>query len=148
MPSEVSGTEWHCNVVTLGRRPFFLLAHSLSLYAFFIPVAGNSSRESLGRAFRDGFIEALAREGVSSNAASKVMDAGPDSFCRAVDRRVLGTMVDHANMSRFVVEDAGFVDASVLAKIHDEINESPMSVLGMESPRRVLLSILLPGAAA
>ncbi len=47
-PGEPSATDWHCNVVTLGRRPFFLCAHTLSLYAFWVPAAGNGTREALG----------------------------------------------------------------------------------------------------
>jgi hypothetical protein len=51
-------------------------------------------------------------------------------------------MNDHVNMSRFFVEDAGGLDDRVLAKIHDAINESPMSIEGMERPRRVLHALL------
>ncbi len=57
-------------------------------------------------------------------------------------------MNDHVNMSRFFVEDAGGLDDRVLAKIHHDINESPMSILGMESPRRVLLALLSRRGAA
>jgi hypothetical protein len=76
------------------------------------------------------------------------MDDGPDTICRAIDRRVLGTMNDHVNMSRFFVEDAGGLDDRVLAKIHDAINDSPMSILGMESPRRVLHALFSRRGAA
>jgi hypothetical protein len=63
-------------------------------------------------------------------------------------RGLLGTMVDHAHMSHFAVEDFGRVDEHVLAKIHEDINESPMSILGMDSPRQVLQTLLLSGGAA
>jgi hypothetical protein len=139
VPDMVSTVDWHCNVVTLGKRPFFLFAHSQSLYAFFVAAAGNSPLDAFGRAFRDQLAAALVREGVAADLGARLMDDGPDTICRAIDRRVLGTMNDHVNMSRFFVEDAGGLDDRVLAKIHDAINESPMSILGMESPRRVLL---------
>jgi hypothetical protein len=147
-PTEVFATDWHCNVVTLGKRPFFLFAHTLSLYAFFVAVAGNSNREVFGRAFREHLAQALVREGLAASAGRKLMDDGPDSICKATDRRVIGTMVDHAHMSHFAVEDFGRVDEHVLAKIHENINESPMSILGMDSPRRVLQMLLLSGGAA
>jgi hypothetical protein len=138
----VSTADWHCNVVTLGKRPFFLFAHSQSLYAFLVAAAGNSSLDAFGRAFRAHLATALAREGIAASMGEKLADEGPDTICRATDRRVLGTMNDHLNMSRYFVEDAGGLDDRVLAKIHDDINESPMSILGMESPRRVLHALL------
>jgi hypothetical protein len=148
VPDTVSAVDWHCNVVTLGRRPFFLFAHSQSLYAFFVTAAGNSPLDAFGRAFRDQLAAALVREGVAASLGARLMDDGPDTICRAIDRRVLGTMNDHVNMSRFFVEDAGGLDDRVLAKIHDAINDSPMSILGMESPRRVLHALFSRRGAA
>jgi hypothetical protein len=145
---EVFATDWHCNVVTLGRRPFFLFAHSLSLYAFFVSVAGNSNREAFGWAFRTHLAQALVREGLPAAAGWKLMDDGPDTFCRATDRRVIGTMVDHAHMSRFAIADLGRVDEHVFARIHENINESPMSILGMDSPRATLHRLLCSRGAA
>src|SRR5260221_6203959 len=34
---EVAAAEWYCNVITLARRPFFLVAHSLSLFGVLVP---------------------------------------------------------------------------------------------------------------
>jgi hypothetical protein len=145
---DVFATDWHCNVVTLGKRPFFLFAHSLSLYAFYVPVAGNSNQEAFAWAFRQHLAQALAREGLSASARRKLMDDGPDTLCKATDRRVIGTMVDHAHMSQFAVGDFGRVDEHVLSHIHKAINESPMSVLGMERPRHMLKTLLLSRGAA
>lgn len=139
---DVFATDWHCNVVTLGKRPFFLFAHSLSLYAFYVPVAGNSNPEAFGWAFRQHLAQALAREGLPATAVWKLMDDGPDTLCKATDRRVIGTMVDHAHMSHFAVGDFGRVDDHVLSQIHEQINESPMSVLDMKSPRHTLKTLL------
>ena len=66
VPDTVSTVDWHCNVVTLGKRPFFLFAHSQSLYAFFVTAAGNSPLDAFGRAFRDQLAAALVREGVAA----------------------------------------------------------------------------------
>ena len=73
-------TDWHCNVVRLGKRPFFLFAHSLSLYAFFVAVAGNPNREAFCRAFREHLAQALVRERLAASAGRKLMDDGPDSI--------------------------------------------------------------------
>lgn len=43
----------------------------MSLYAFFVEVAGNSNREAFGRAFR----EHLAREGFADGKKKRLLDA-------------------------------------------------------------------------
>ncbi len=144
-PSSTAATEWHCNVVTLGRRPFFLFAHSLSLFGFLVPAAGNSAFESFGDMFRGHANEVLQIEGMHGDTAGKILDDGPDRFCRAADRGVLGSMVDFANMCRFLIDDEGHVDPIVLHRAHELINESPMSRLNMESPRRALRTLLGEG---
>ena len=92
-----SATDWHCNMLTLAHRPFFLFAHTLSLFAFLMPAAGNSSPNSFVAGFRQQALEALEAEGFAVQQVWKVLDGGPDVFCAATDRRVLGCMVDLAH---------------------------------------------------
>jgi len=73
------------NEVSLGKRPFFLFAHSQSLYAFFVAAAGNSPLDAFGRAFRDQLAAALVREGVAATLGARLMDDGPDTICRNGD---------------------------------------------------------------
>ena len=141
-PTTHSLAEWYCNVVTLARRPLFLCTHARSLYAFYLPVAGNSSIESFGLAFRESMTAVLAREGIPAETSRKLLDDGPDQFTKTMDRGVVGTMLDHLNMSYYHVDDAGKLDDQVLDQIHDNINCSPMSVIGMERPRDALRVLL------
>jgi hypothetical protein len=147
-PEAPTLSDWYCNVVTLDDRPYFLLAHSLSLYAFYVPVAGNTTRGDFGRAFREQLTVVLALEGLLAEAGARLTDDGPDRFCPATDRRILGTMVDQAQMSQDFVEEVGGVDERVLGKLIEDINESPMRVLERHSPRFVLRAILAPRGTA
>lgn len=54
-------------------------------------------------------------------------------------------MNDLAFLSRSVVEDEGRVD---LQRIDELTNEAPMGLLGMNSPRRALRSLLVPQGSA
>lgn len=142
-PSYSWGSDWDCNVVTLGRRPFFLFAHSASLFGILLPVAGHSTRDSFGDGFRRHALGVLQREGLNVVATHGLLDDGPDHFAKATNRRVLGSMVDFANMSRFVIADEGGVDSAAIAQVHKLINESPMSLLRMESPRQALRKLAI-----
>ena len=137
------GTDWHCNVVTLLRRPFFLFAHTQSLFAFVAPTAGASRPELFGTMFREQALWSLGEEGITLSAARAIVDDSPDVFCKASDRRVIGTMVDHANMSRFVVEEEEATSARVLIMVRKHINSSPMSILAMDNPREAVKALLI-----
>jgi hypothetical protein len=145
----VEATEWYCDLLMLGRRPAYLVTHAPSLFTVLFPAAGASSPGSLGVAVRQHVREALARAGYPPGAAGRVLDEGPDLFCKTADRGVLGSMNDFAGMASWAVQDNGSADPALLAMTADEqMNEAPMSRLGMESPRNVLRLLLEPRASA
>ena len=111
-------------------------------------MAGNSARDYFGLMFRQQLAMTLGREGLPPESCARLTDEGPDSFCQATNRRILGTMVDHARMSQLFVEDVGGVDERVITKLVEDINESPMSFLEGHSPRYVLRAILAPRGTA
>src|SRR5207249_10316929 len=37
--SRPSMVEWYCNLITVGRRQFFLFTHASSLFSFWVPAA-------------------------------------------------------------------------------------------------------------
>ena len=145
VPSTVEATEWHGNVLTLARRPVYLVTHSLSLFSVLIPAAGASAPATLARAIRLHVREALAREGIAPEASARILDDAPDQFCKATDRGVLGSMNDFANMAAWEAHDHNSADLRLLQHTADQqINEAPMSRLGMGSPRAVLRLLLHP----
>jgi hypothetical protein len=145
---EVAAPEWYCNVITLARRPFFLVAHSLSLFGVLVPAAGNTTPDSFGKAFRQATSELLRRYGIGDETARRVVDDGPDSFTNATDRHVIGSMLDFANLSKFVIEQEGHAGPDAVRQAHELINRSPMSHIGMERPERAIRTLLTPKGTA
>jgi hypothetical protein len=148
-PATPDATEWHCNVLTLARRPSYLVTHSLSLFTVLFPAAGAASPVALAAAVRQQIREALARNGYRPAEAARILDAGPDQFCKATDRSVLGSMNDFANMADWAAHDHQSADPALLALTADEqMNGAPMSMLGMDSPLDVLHLLLRPQGCA
>jgi len=149
VPDDVIATEWHCHVLTLARRPAFLVTHSLSLFTVLFPAAGASSPVALAAAMGGHVREALGRHGYSPEDAWRILDEGPDQFSKATDRGVLGSMNDFANMAHWAAHDHQSADPALLAWTADEqMNRAPMSRLGMESPQHVLRQLLRPRGTA
>ena len=149
VPAAVEATEWHCHLLTLARRPAYLVTHSLSLFSVLFVAAGASTPATLADAIRRHVREALAREGIAPQSAARILDEGPDQFCKATDRSILGSMNDFANAADWAAYDHQSAAPELLQRTADEqMNEAPMSRLGMESPRAVLRMLLQPRGAA
>ena len=136
--------EWYCNVAVTGRRQFFRFTHALSLFSLWTPAAG-WNRNGFGEVFRRGAIDTLNRYGFSTGDAARMIDDGPDVFAKAVDRHVIGSMVDYAKMLRHAVEYEGGLEHLDSRAMNDIANECPMSMIGMESPVDYLHQILRAG---
>jgi len=146
VPATVEATEWHCNILTLARRPAYLVTHSLSLFSVLFLAAGASTSATLADSIRRHVRQALARERIEPHAAARIVDDGRDQFCKARDRGVLGSMNDFANAADWAAYDHQSADPQLLQQTADEqMNASPMSRLGMESPRAVLRALLAGG---
>ena len=148
-PDLVAANEWYCNVLTLARRPVYMVTHALSLFTLLFPAAGASTPAALAAAVRVQVRAALARQGFAPEAAGRILDEGPDQFCKTTDRGVLGSMNDFARMADWTAYDHQSADPDLLAMTADEhMNPAPMTVLGMESPRDVLRLLLEPRGQA
>ena len=58
------------------------------------------------------------------------------------DRGIVGSMVDYRNMFDVMVDADGGLERADIRGINAQINESPMSVLGMESAVRVVRNLV------
>jgi hypothetical protein len=92
--------------------------------------------------FRSHARAALAREQVSVAAYSYLLPPGPDHYGPTADRSILGSMNDFGRMFRYRVEEAGSLGAVDWTRVHDDLNQSPMSYLKDLWPSRVLADLL------
>jgi uncharacterized protein DUF6933 len=149
VPGAAAATEWHCNLLHLARRPAYLVTHSLSLFTALFPAAGISSPADLADAVRRHAREALGRHGFAPEAIRRVVDEGPDEFCKNTDRRVLGSMNDFAQLADWSAYQHQSADAALLAwAAEQQMNPAPMGLLGMKAPRDVMRLLLEPRGTA
>jgi hypothetical protein len=138
--------EWYCNVAVLERRPFFLLTHASTLFAFWMPVAGSTAPDVFGRRAREHAGAALASAGVDASKAGHIVGEGPVVFAKTRDRRVLGSMVDQVHMTKACLAYDGGLGQVGVDGLNESINEAPMSAIAMQSPRIAILRLLGAGS--
>jgi hypothetical protein len=136
-----SMVEWYCNLITVRRRQFFLFTHAPSLFSFWAPAA-RLTPDAFGQMFRRRAAETLRQYGFSDAATANVVDGGPDIFARAVDRGVIGSMVDFGKMFQHAVDHEGGLEHLDSRAMNDIANDSPMSKIGMENPAEYLRQVL------
>src|SRR5437870_3298425 len=90
--SRPSMVEWYCNLITAGRRQFFLFTHASSLFSFWVPATG-STLNDFGQVFRQHATDTLRDYGFTNADTARVIDDGPDAFAKAADR--VRPVIDH-----------------------------------------------------
>ena len=61
-----------------------------------------------------------------------------DMFCKAHDRRVIGSMNEFASACKYHVIDSGSLDRIGLPELARRLNETPMSYLKMQNATKAL----------
>jgi len=133
--------EWYCNVAVLQRRPYFLLTHGITLFAFWMPLAGNTAIEDFSKKMREYALSAFRTAGISGWGIFQVLDDEKDLFAKTADRRVVGSMVDYVKISKFQLEYRGGMQYLPLESLNCYLNDMPMSMLGMSSPQREFFNL-------
>ena len=136
VPDTENLTEWYCNVAVLERRPYFLLTHRLTLFAFWMPLKGNTDHAEFGRKVREYARNNLKNIGIEVVDMVPVLDDDQDIFAKTVDRAVLGSMVDYVHLTKHQIDYRGVRDGVVfLDELSRYLNDVPMSAIGMDPPR-------------
>jgi hypothetical protein len=134
--------EWYCSLSVVDRRKCLLFTHARSLFSFVVPAVRKADLADMGKLFRHHARAALAREQVAVAAYTYLLAPGPDQYGPTADRSILGSMNDFGRMFRYRVEEAGSLLAVDWTRVHDDINQSPMSYLNDLWPSRVLADLL------
>jgi len=135
-PDTESLTEWYCNVAVLERRPYFLLTHRLTLFAFWMPLKGNTDHSEFGKNIREYAKRNLKNIGIGDVENVPVLADEADQFAKTSDRAVLGFMVDYVKLTKYQIDYRGARDDVIfLDTLSRYLNDVPMNVLGMDHPR-------------
>ncbi len=65
----------------------------------------------------------------------------PEVYAPTNDRAIVGSMLDYRKMFEVMVEYEGGLATANIVEINAKLNDTPMSVLGMESAVRVVRGV-------
>jgi len=130
--------DWTANLIMVSRWQCILLTNSRCLYSVVLPGKGVSNEKAFVEASVKALYQYMALDGCenifNAHIASDVRTA---TFCKASDRRVLGSMNDFAFHTRVYLLEMGLP----VPLVNVRLNDMPMSMLERTYPKKALLAL-------
>ncbi|MCF3648631.1 DUF6933 domain-containing protein [Synoicihabitans lomoniglobus] len=137
-PTAGSWCDWCVRSFMAGRKSHLIFSHTESLYSIVVPQRGVTNAKGLRRAFATGIHQHLDLPAAAQHHVSALLVALTDChFARGHDRAVLGSINDLA----WIAENHLLAGDS-LTHTNQRLNEAPMSLLGMDSPKEALIRLV------
>lgn len=132
-PVEVSAQDWYANLLWIERRKCLLLTHAATMFSVFIPDVRAPELRPPGPLAVAHIHDALRAENLPA-AALGPLDADDVTVAPTADRRVLGTMNDHAVLIDHIVAADGGLARCDLDVLHHGLHRTINSVTGYVPP--------------
>jgi len=131
--------DWTAHLFTVGHQQHILVVNSETLYSCVIPGGRCRSVSAFVDAFAQGLIEVLGRDGLGP-LPDFVLDCLQENsiFCRASDRRVLGSINDFVFGAEVYIIEAGLP----LPEVSRRLNQTPMKLIKYGVPSEEMSRLL------
>ncbi len=138
--------EFYVNLLRIERRKCLLVTEATTLFSSFQPGVLKRELKAFGDFLLGGMFTALVSAGFEPRRIMHLVRPRPYRVCRATDRRILGSMNDFAFQLEIGIEMGGGLERADIARMGSTVNDSPLSYLDIDSPRRVPGRLLSEGA--
>ncbi|TGL52295.1 hypothetical protein EHQ59_09595 [Leptospira kemamanensis] len=128
--------EWYVHTFTAGRLKYYLVTHAETLFSVFFRGAGiRSEGEFLDRIIQE-FKRQLEDESFSAAFSKLVVPQAQEiKITSTVNRRIIGSMQDMIQMSKFIINDDPSSENTSPFGMSKFVNRTPFSFLGMDDPK-------------
>lgn len=133
--------EWFADLFYVEGKKCAIWMHRTTLLGFVRPMVTAAELREFAPLFRYEFRTALASMALAESLLDRFEVYGDERYAPTNDRSVVGSMLDYRNMFEVLVEAHGGLARADIREINVQLNDSPMSVLGMESAVRVVRAI-------
>lgn len=129
----VEDHEWFADLFDVQRKKCVIWVHRTTLLTFVRPAVVAAEMRAFHALFRDELDAALASMALPKSLMDRFGGRHPEAYAPTNDRAIVGSMLDYRKMFEFMVERQGGLGHADVAHLNAQLNDSPMSVLGMES---------------
>jgi hypothetical protein len=128
-----TGDDWYANLLWVERRKCLLVTHARTLFSVFLPDVTVADLRPPGPFVVAAIRAALRAEALPGDALG-ALDADEVTVAKTLDRRVLGTMNDHAVMAEHFVAAAGGLARCDVEALNHQLHRTINSLTGYTPP--------------
>jgi hypothetical protein len=130
--------EWFADLFYVEGKKCVIWVHRTTLLGFVRPRVTAAELREFPALFRYEFRTALASMALPESLLDRFDGYGAARYVPTNERGIVGSMLDYRNMFDVMVAADGGLERADIRGINAQLNESPMSVLGMESAARLV----------
>ncbi|MEU7818587.1 hypothetical protein [Pseudonocardia sp. NPDC049154] len=131
--AEASPADWYANLLWVDGRKCLLLTHARTVFSVFVSDVAAAELRPPGLFVVTAIAAALRSEALPRDALGE-LDEREVTVARTLDRRVLGTMNDHAVMAQHVVAAAGGLSHCDVESLNHQLHRTINSLTGHTPP--------------
>lgn len=136
--------EWFADLFWVEGKKCVIWVHRTTLLTFVRPAVVAAELREFHGLFRYEFRTAMAAMALPEVLLDRFGIYHPEDYAPTNDRSILGSMLDYRKMFELMVE--GGLARAPISALNAKLNDSPMSVLGMECAADMIDNLVEPDA--
>lgn len=133
VPVEASTQDSYANLLWIERRKCLLITHAATMFSVFVPAVRAAQLRPPGPLVVARIHDALSAENLPATALGR-LDARDVTVAPTANRRILGTMNDHASLIEHVITADGGLARCDIDTLHHSLHRTINSVTGYVPP--------------
>lgn len=133
---------WYADLFYVEGKKCVVWAHRSTLFTFVKPAVVAAELREFHALFRYEFKTAIASMALPESLLDRFDAYGDERYAPTSARSVVGSMLDYRKMFEVMVGADGGLGRADIRGLNAQLNQSPMSVLGMDSAVRVVRKLI------
>ena len=137
-------SEWYANLIYIERKKCILFTDSKTLYSLLLLDIKKADIINIDEIFYKQLYRSLLQIGIKEDLIKSIAPKHLKIiYSKTQDKRILGSMNDYAYQYKYIILAKGGIGYIDIDDIIQNINETPMSLIGYNSANRLVRMVIL-----
>ena len=137
-------SEWYANLIYIEKKKCILFTESKTLFSIILLDLKKSDIINIGELFYKQLYRSLLQIGIKEDLIKSIVPKELKIlYSTTQDKRILGSMNDYAYQYKHIILAKGWIGYIDIDGIIQNINETPMSLIGYNSANRLVRMVIL-----
>jgi len=137
-------SEWYANLIYIERKKCILFTDSKTLYSLLLLDIKKADIINIDEIFYKQLYRSLLQIGIKEDLIKRIIPQPLKMiFSKTQNKSILGSMNDYAYQYKYIILAKGGIGYIDIDDIIQNINETPMGLIGYNSAKRLLRMIIM-----